>query len=70
MQLAINIDSKEIFKAIDELPREEKILIADKLEEQILAEWDSYESSPETIERVNESFIDYSNNEVIGLDEL
>jgi hypothetical protein len=70
MQLAVKIDSQEIFNAIKELPREEKILIAEKLEEQILAEWDSYESSPETIQRVNESFADYSNNDVIGLDEL
>ncbi|OGU60415.1 MAG: hypothetical protein A2X64_05860 [Ignavibacteria bacterium GWF2_33_9] len=70
MQVAINIDTNQIFNALNSLPREEKIIIAEKLEEQLLSEWDSYENLPDTLNRVNESFASYKNNEIISVDDL
>jgi hypothetical protein len=70
MQLAINIGTDQLIEALRILPIDEKIFIANKLEEQLLLEWDNYENHPDTLNRVNESMTNYLNNDTISLDDL
>lgn len=70
MQIALNIDIEQIFNAINILPRDEKVNIADRLESQLLSEWDDFENQKSTLNRVNESITNYNNKEYINLDDL
>ncbi len=70
MQLAVEIDTKRFVKAISLLPREEKILIPDRIEQDLLSEWDNYENSKEVVDRVKESFEAYNNGDYVKLKDL
>jgi hypothetical protein len=70
MQLALDIDARKLVKAINLLPREEKILIAESIEQDLLSEWDNYEESSEVKNRVKESYEAYKNGDYVKLKDL
>ena len=70
MQLALDIDARKLVKAINLLPREEKILIVESIEQDLLSEWDNYEESSEVKDRVKESFEAYKNGDYVKLKDL
>lgn len=70
MQLALDIDARKLVKAINLLPREEKILIAESIERDLLSEWDNYEESSEVKNRVKESFDAYKTGDYVKLKDL
>lgn len=70
MQIAIEIDSKRFVKAISSLPRNEKILIAESIEKDLLSDWNEYEETQEVKNRVKESFEAYQKGDYVNLKDL
>jgi len=70
MAIALEIDSRYLIKALNTMPRKDKIFIAESLEKDLLSEWDEYEESEEVIKRVNESLLEYDKGDVINLKDL
>lgn len=55
MEPAIKLNIRDLVNELRKLPRKDKVFLAEKLEEELLSEWDSYEESPETVKRVSEA---------------
>ena len=70
MPIALEIDSRKFVKALNSIPRKEKIFIVDSIEKNLLAEWDKYEESEEVKNRISEALIEYQNGDFVNLKEL
>ena len=66
--LTLDIDS--FIQALNSISREGKITIAERIETDLLSEWDEYENSMEVKSRVKESFREYNSGEVVELKSL
>lgn len=66
--LTLNIE--DIAEALKTTSREDKVHIADLIEQDLLSEWDSYEESKEVKTRVNEAFTAYKAGESVPLRDI
>jgi hypothetical protein len=66
----VTLDFDSFIQALSSISREEKITIAERIETDLLSEWDEYENSSEVKSRVKESFKEYNSGEVVELKSL